>query len=180
MTKIISETSKNYAKALIEKATEQNCLDLYSKQLKDISETLASSEDLRVVMANSSISTNKKNDILEAIFSGKIDKKLLNFLKILVDKNRFSEFEAIRQSFTEMLNKQSNKKNVEIVSAVKLNFENRSNVLFKLEHKLKSEITPTWSVDKKLIAGLVFKFDDCVIDTSIRAKLDNLNKMLRR
>ena len=48
-----------------------------------------------------------------------------------------------------------------------------------LEHKLNKEITPIWTVDKGLIAGLAFKIDDCVIDTSIRAKLENLSKNIK-
>lgn len=113
-------------------------------------------------------------------FGGKIDTKLLNLLKILIEKNRFNEFESVKEAFSKLTEEVSNKKTVEIISPVKLNFENRTNVLFKLEHKLNKEITPIWTVDKSLIAGLAFKIDDCVIDTSIRAKLENLSKNINR
>ena len=86
----------------------------------------------------------------------------------------------IKEAFSKLTEEVSNKKTVEIISPVKLNFENRTNVLFKLEHKLNKEITPIWTVDKSLIAGLAFKIDDCVIDTSIRAKLENLSKNINR
>ena len=117
---------------------------------------------------------------MSEIFEGKIEKKLINFLKILVEKNRFNEFAAIKKSFSDMVQKLSNKKTVEITSPIKLNFENKTNVLFKLEHKFNCEILPVWKVDKSLIAGLTFKYDDCVIDTSLRAKLENLSKNINR
>ena len=74
----------------------------------------------------------------------------------------------------------SNKKNVEIVSSIELNFETKSNILFKLERKLQCEVIPHWSIDENIIAGLQFKFDDYVIDSSVRNKIENLSKNISR
>jgi len=177
---LMSAISKNYATALMDVASENNSYEKFETQLGQIYDVLNSSNDLQIVMTNSSISTEKKIQILSEIFDGKIEKKLINFLKILVEKNRFNEFAAIKKSFSDMVQKLSNKKTVEITSPIKLNFENKTNVLFKLEHKFNCEILPVWKVDKSLIAGLTFKYDDCVIDTSLRAKLENLSKNINR
>lgn len=178
MTKtMISTISKTYAKALIETNENPNQIKL---QLDEINEVINSSSDLRIVMANSSIATSKKLEIIDSIFNDRISQKLLNFLKILIEKNRFNELQAITESLNFILEDMSNKKTVEITSPIELNFENKSNILFKLEHKLGCEIKPMWHIDKSLIAGLTFKIDDCVIDTSIRTKLENLNKNIIR
>ncbi len=181
MAKTMESTiSKTYAKALLDTALISNAYDVINSQLNQVVEVLETSSDLRIVMSNSSISTSKKLEILDEVFGGKVDVKVLNFLKILVEKGRFDELEAIKVSFNSMVDKLSNKKTVEVVSAVKLNFENKSNVLFKLEHKLNCEISPIWTVDKSLIAGLQIKYDDCVIDTSLRAKFESLSKNISR
>ena len=172
--------SKNYAKALLEAAAENNAYTYYSKQLDEVSNVLNNSTDLQIVMDNSAISISKKIEIIDEIFKNKIDQKLLNFIKILIEKNRFSEFEAIKEIFKDEVSKLSNKKRVEITSPIKLNFENKTNVLFKLEHKLNCEVIPVWHVDESLIAGLMFKIDDCVIDTSVKSKLENLSKEIIR
>lgn len=172
--------SKNYAKALLEAAAENNAYTYYNKQLDEVSNVLKNSTDLQIVMDNSAISISKKIEIIDEIFKNKIDQKLLNFIKILIEKNRFSEFEAIKEIFKDEVSKLSNKKRVEITSPIKLNFENKTNVLFKLEHKLNCEVIPVWHVDESLIAGLMFKIDDCVIDTSVKSKLENLSKEIIR
>lgn len=177
---LISAISKVYATALMDVAAEDNSYEKIESQFGEIEEVFNSSDDLRIVMTNSSISTEKKIQIVSEIFEGKIEKKLLNFLKILVEKNRFNEISAIRKSFSDKVQQLSNKKTVEITSPIKLNFENKTNVLFKLEHKFNCEILPIWKIDKSLIAGLTFKYDDCVIDTSLRAKLENLSKNINR
>ncbi len=176
----VSTVSKNYAKALIEVAKETNSFDSFKVQLQEVQEVLASSRDLCIVMANSSISVSKKSEILDSLFTGKLDPKILNFLKLLVSKNRFGELDSIINSYSDIIDKLSNKKNVEIVSSVNLNFETKSNILFKLEHKLQCEVVPHWSVDESIIAGLQFKFDDYVIDSSVRNKIENLSKNISR
>lgn len=176
----ISTVSKNYANALIQIAEDSNSYELIKIQLLEIQKVFVSSADLSVVMANTSISSANKIDILESVFANKIDVKLLNFLKLLVEKNRFGEFDSIVASYIEMLDKMSNKKKVEITSSIDLTFENKTNVLFALEHKLNCEVVPIWRVDKSIIAGLTFKFDDYVIDTSVRTKIENLRKKITR
>ncbi|MGN0030975.1 MAG: ATP synthase F1 subunit delta [Candidatus Gastranaerophilaceae bacterium] len=177
---IISAISQKYANALTETAIELGGPDYFAQQLKEISKVITSSNDLQLVMSNSSISVSKKIEIINEIFSSKIDTKLLNFLKTITEKNRFDEFASIKYAYEKNIEKYSNKKTVEITSPIALNFENKSNILFKLEHKLNCEVKPVWKVDESLIAGLTFKFDDCVIDTSIRTKLENLSKGITR
>lgn len=169
---MISTISKTYAKALLE--TEDN--GQFKQELDEIINVINYSDDLKIIMTNSSIAVSKKLEIIDSVFGGKISQKLLNFLKILVEKNRFNELEAICEAYNSMLETRSNTKTVEVTSPIELNFENKSNVLFKLEHKLGCEIKPIWKIDKNLIAGLTFKIDDCVIDASVRAKLENLSK----
>lgn len=176
----ITTISKNYAKALVEASQQSNSWDEIKKDLHEIFDVFNSSNDLTVVMENSSISTSSKIEIINEIFKGKINEKVLNFLKILIEKNRFSELGAIINSYDDIIRQKSNKKYVEIVSPIELNFETRTNVLFKLEKKLNCEIIPQWTVDKSIIAGLMFKFDDYVIDTSIRTKLESLSKSISR
>lgn len=178
--KIISAISQKYADALTKTAQELGDAGYFRQQLEDICQVISSSNDLKLVLANSSISIEKKQEIISEIFGKKVDQKLINFLKVLIEKNRIGEIESIKEAYRENIDRIANIKTVEITSPVELNFENKSNVLFKLEHKLNCEVNPVWRVDETLIAGLTFKFDDCVIDTSVRTKLENLSKSIAR
>jgi len=178
--KIISAIAKKYADALTQTALSSGSADYFLTQMNEVEEVLKSSQDLNVVMKNSSIKTAKKIEIIQEIFGGKINPKLLNFLKILVEKDRFSDFDGIKEAYIENIKRSKNIKTVEITSPVELNSENRSNILSKLEHKLNCEVEPVWQTDTSLIAGLKFKIDDCVIDTSVKTKLENLSKNINR
>ena len=135
-----SVISKNYAKALIEAAGETGEYTKYYSQLEDVLNTLENSPDLQIVMANSAIAVSKKIEIINEIFENKIDRKLLNFLKILIRKNRFNEIEAIKEIFEDEISKLSNKTKVEITSPIELNFENNIDpiVLYNSLHECKN------------------------------------------
>lgn len=176
--KHISTISKNYAKALSDSAGK-DFMSIKS-QFEDVLNVIKSSNDLQIVMGNYSITVNKKFAILEEVFKGKIDDKLFYLLKILVEKNRLNEIFSIFEVYSKIIDERSNKKTVQIVSSVKLNTELKNRIIDKLQQKLNCGVKPDWQVDKNIIAGLEFKFDDYVIDSSVRTKLKNLGKNISR
>ena len=176
----ISLISKNYANALIEISKQDDSFENFKTQLQQVSDTINSSNDLKLVMDNSSVSYINKIEIIENIFKDKIDLRILNLLKILIEKNRFDEFDSITQAYCEIADNFERKKDVEIISSVELEIDIKGKILNKLEQKLHSEVMPRWTIDESLIGGLVFKFGDVVIDTSIKSKLENLSKYMLR
>ena len=112
----ISQISKNYAKALIEISKQDNSFVSVKTGLYNALSTISVSQDLKLVTDNSAISVAKKIEIIEEIFRNKIDDKVLNLLKILLEKNRFSELEGIVQAYNEMTDSFEQRKNVEIIS----------------------------------------------------------------
>ena len=65
--KNISTISKHYATALLEASKEAGITTEIDNQLKEINEVMNNSEDFKVVMANSAISTAKKIEIIDDI-----------------------------------------------------------------------------------------------------------------
>lgn len=169
--KKLSQISKIYSKALIDKDYVK-----IKAQLEQINDTLKSSNELILILENTSINSDKKIKIIEDIFTNNIDGKLLNLLKLLVEKNRISEIGNIYESFCQMTDEISNIKNVEVVTAIELNNEQKAKILEKLKNKFNSNIMPIWIKDESIIAGLVFRFGDNVLDMSVEKKLEQISK----
>lgn len=176
----ISLISKNYAQALMDISKQDNSFQLVKINLEIALDTINSSSDLKLVMNNTSVSISKKIEIIEEIFDGKIDLRILNLLKILIEKDRFGELENIVIAYNEMFDNLEKRKNVEIISSFDLDVDVKGQILNKLEKKLSIEVVPQWTVDESIIAGLIFKFDNSVIDTSIKSKLEKLSKNMLR
>ncbi|MBQ8168754.1 F0F1 ATP synthase subunit delta, partial [bacterium] len=47
----------------------------------------------------------------------------------------------------------------------------------KLNTKLNKNIVADWQIDESIIGGLIVQIDDDVIDTSIKNKLENIQKI---
>ena len=175
----ISLAAKNYADALVQVAQDGKAsYDELTSGLRDISDTFDASNDLREVLINPTIKDDVKIEIIESIFDGKINSYLINFLKVLITKKRINEFSEIYRDFIDKLNEINDIQPVTIISAVDLSEDYKKTILNKLNQKLGKNIQPKWSLDEDIIAGLMIKIDDNVIDMSLRNRIDKLSKSL--
>ena len=175
----ISAAAKNYAEALIEIVKSgKSGYDVFAADLGTVGEVLKSSVDLSVAMENPAIDSDIKNNIIDDVFGGKISPELINFLKILVDKRRFSEFPQIYAEFINRYNKIQNIQPVTVVSAIKLSKVQQSQIVDKLSAKLNKQILPVWETDEDIIAGIMVKIDDNVLDMSLKYRIEKLGKSL--
>lgn len=174
MTVQISTSAITYAHSLIE--ADEN-FDKILSDFQTVNDVIISSKDFELTMNNPSVSLEVKYEILDEVFQKELSKTMMNFIKILIDKNRFNEFGQIMQAYLDEINEIRNIKLVEIVSAIELSKEQKEKITKKLETKLDKTIKPKWQTDKNIIGGLVIKIDDNVIDSSIKNKLDKLSKI---
>ncbi len=175
----ITSISKIYADALYKFGQDGVLsLDDITTDLEKVSLICLSSSELTNTLNNPTVLTETKLQIIEEVFSNDLHSEMKNFLKILVQEKRFQEFDAIKASFQNILDDINNIKRIDIVSAVELTKEKRLAIVEKLQNKLQRNIVPSWIVDKNIIAGLVIKMGDDIIDVSLKNKLENLSKTL--
>lgn len=170
----MTTTAKIYAKSLIE--ADQNYNGILA-DLNTVTEVINSSKDFVLTMENPTISIDTKYEIIDEIFKKELNEKVLNFVKILIEKNRFNEFKQIVQAYKEEVDEIENIKRVEVVSAIELSDNQKQKTLEKLQARLNKEVKAVWTVDTNIIGGLIIKIDDDIIDTSLKNKLDKLSKI---
>ena len=168
----MTTSSKNYAGALAEIA-DDNIIsyDEIKNDLNTISVIIKNSPDLKSVLENITIATDVKNSIIDEVFKNQINEKLVNFLKILTNKNKFDEFDEIKSDFESIYNDVNNIKLVEVTSAVELTQEQKNRVTEKLQAKLNKQIQANWLLNSDIIGGLIIKIDDNVINAGDFQKL---------
>ena len=173
----ISTSEKIYADSLIQAGKDGAMkFDDILKDLNTINEITSQSKDLVQVMENPAIDDKTKYEIIDSVFSGQINNKIINFLKVLIDKKRFNELDNIIKAYSDELDKINNIKRVEVVSAVELTDEQIKKLTEKLQNKLQKNIIISREINKDIIGGLVIKIDDDVIDNSLKNKLESLSK----
>lgn len=168
----ISRTAIIYANAMLETSTD---CDAVLKNFEEIQTILNNSQDLYQCLTSPSIPLEQKMSLIDEIF--KYDKNIVNFLKILTEKNHISIFNQITEAYRNKTDEIKGIKNITIISAIELDSEYKTKVIDKLSKKLNKTIKPVWEVNSEIIGGLIYKIDeDFIIDTSIKNKLDKLIK----
>ena len=165
-----------YAKSLIDLATEQNALEEVNKDMDLFVHTIKANPQLNAVLANPIIYHDKKKNILENIFDGKVNKITISFFKLMVDKSRA---EILYPAAVEFINQYDVKKNITkatVVSATELSETNKKTIIAEIEASTKGKVKLTTKTDPSLIGGFVLTVGDKQVDTSISSSLAKLKK----
>ena len=80
----MSNISKAYADALFELSIEENILDEIMEQTQSLAEILSQNADFLKLLNAPTVTKEEKVTIADNVFSGKINKHLLNFIKVMI------------------------------------------------------------------------------------------------
>ena len=156
--------AKRYAKSLFDLMLQNDVESSFVlENLNNIKAILKSSEELFFAMTNPIISAQDKIEIIDAVFERDVDKTIRNFLKLLIQKNRFAIVETIIDEFIKLLHRLNNVQKVDIVCAIELEEEQKNAIEGRIKEKLNKQIDVNYDIDKNIIAGLVYKFGDDVL-----------------
>lgn len=170
-----------YSDALVEIAKDGKLT--YSKISTDLAlvkEILNQSKDLDDFLINPLVSVENKKEVIDKVFAKEIDVLILNFLKVLVDKNRFFVFGEVLDSYNKSLDNINNISRVSVTSAVNMSEESKNKLKDKLETRLKKNVILDLNLDSSIIAGLIIKIGDNIVDMSLKHKLEDLSKNIIR
>ncbi len=173
--------AQRYSDALVEIAKDGKLT--YSKistDLELVKNTLSQSKDLDEFLVNPITSIEDKKEIIDRVFSGEIDGLIVNFLKVLIDKNRFSVFGEVLNAYNKALDRVNNISRIQVVSAVEMTEDAKNKLKEKLETKLKKNVVIDLEINPEIIAGLVIKMGDNIVDVSLKHKLEDLSKNIMK
>ncbi len=170
-----SRAASRYVRSLLGLAVEKNALDAVHQDMLLFSKICDENRAFELMLRNPIIKHDKKRDILEKLFKGKVHNLTMSILDILTRKNREPLLPAIAREFHTAYNTFKGIGKATITTAVPLDDELRTefeNMVKQLSAKDQVELTET--IDKELIGGFILNVGDRQIDASIRNKLKTL------
>lgn len=171
--------AERYAESLIEFGRDGRLSYVsISSDLANVLNILNHSKDLYDSLTNPLINVAEKEAVIDAVFEKDVDVLIKNFLKLLVEKNRFDLIFDIVIVFNSILDDINEIARVEVISAVELNSFEKTKIQEKLSEKLNKQISIKYDIDESIIAGLIVKMGDDILDMSVAHKLDEFKKAL--
>lgn len=171
----------SYGDALFELAIEKNELDSIAEQVDLLAQAFAENPELLKLLNHPKISKEEKVSVIENIFKGRFSDDIVGFLMIITEKDRAAEIDGIIKYFQAKVREYRKIGVARVTSAVELSAEQKKRVEEKLLQQTSYEsFEVEYIVDASLIGGMVIRIGDRVVDSSIRTKLDNMTKNLRK
>ena len=164
------KTAKRYAKALSETVIDN--IDEVNENLALIDEVIFGNEDFKVFFSHPIVSLKDKKDTLKETLEGKIHEKTLNFLETLLDESRFGIFKTIYELFKQEVDVIKNKQRINFSSVITLDEDEKERLCQKLAAKLNKDVILSYEENQEILGGLLIKYDDKVIDLSLKGKFD--------
>ncbi|GAB1668799.1 F0F1 ATP synthase subunit delta [Mannheimia haemolytica] len=172
----LSTVARPYAKAVFDFALEQGQLEQW-QQMLTFSAAVANDEQVASFL-NSSLASGQISETFIKICGEQLDQYGQNFIRVMADNKRLAVLPAVLNAFLELRAEQESIKDVEVVSADKLTDAQEAKIANAMEKRLGTKVRITSSIDSSLIAGVIIRYDDVVIDGSSRGQLNRLSQEL--
>jgi F-type H+-transporting ATPase subunit delta len=172
--------AKKYAKAIFTIGQEQETYEEYNEVLQGLSELFVKDPDLADALTNPLYPLDVKEKMMTGIVdSMEVDTVMGNFLNLLVQKKRAEILPEIAESFKIMVDEAKNISHGNVISAIELSDELKSNVQTVLEKLTGKKVELTTSVDPSILGGIIAKVGDLVLDGSIKTQLAGLKDSIK-
>lgn len=175
----MSVVASRYSEAIYDLAVEENCLqEMYDSYIL-VTNVFKENSDLIEILSHPEVVVDEKVDIVKDVFKS-INKHLLNFICILIEKDRLREIYTVFEDFEVLYNVHFNIAVANVYSVDLLSEEQISLLKTKLEKKLDRDVKINNTVDKSLIGGMKIMIDNHVMDYSIKTKINDLSEDLHK
>ncbi|MBY0241393.1 MAG: F0F1 ATP synthase subunit delta [Burkholderiaceae bacterium] len=172
----IATVARPYAEALFRVAQAGN-LAQWSDLVSELAQVGAHA-DVLAYARNPKVSDSDIAATIQSLLKSPLTPEANNFLNMLLANGRIELLPEIGTQFALLKNSAEGAADADIISAFELSAAQVSELVATLEKKFSRKLNPNVTVDPSLIGGVRVVVGDEVLDTSVRAKLQQMRTAL--
>lgn len=176
---MVKDFSREYGTAVYQLAVEENCSKEVFDDFQKVAEVFGQNPEFIRLLSNPRLSAAERAETVGKVFGGRINKTLLNTLKILAEKRRCDAVGKCCEVYKRLYCEDNNILPVTAVSAVGLSEAQKERLSEKLRKKTSSEILLSCKVDPSCIGGIRLEYGGKRYDASVRGKLSDLGRAIK-
>jgi F-type H+-transporting ATPase subunit delta len=171
----VIRVASRYAKSLLELSAEKGVLEAVHQDMIRLSEIGRSNQEFKVMLQSPLINSEKKLNILKAIFENEAAPLTLLFFKIISQKGREKVLLATAKEFHRQYNIHKGIQEAKIVTTFPIDDELRQSFIdIVKEISGKNTVELKEKIEEDLIGGFILTVGDKQIDESLNSKLKML------
>jgi len=184
---IVSEqasTSKGiatrYASALFGLSDEQDDIPALEKNVRILKQAIGQSSDLNHLISSPIYSRDQQQRAIIAVAKKlSLSSVMTNTLALMAGKRRLFVVPTFLSVLEDLIADSKNELTAEVVSAKQLTTGQLDKLATSLKYNFSKDIKINASVDESLIGGMIVKVGSRMIDTTIQAKLNSLQNVMK-
>jgi len=171
--------ARRYASALADVVIKTGETETVKSELKGWEGLIKSNVNLQDALGNPAIPQAAKERVLEELLKRSIPSKTTsNFLRILLKNDRLMGLDEINERFASVIEERSGVVSANVTSARELPEGERTELRSNLERLTGKRVNINFSIDEKIIGGVVTRIGSTVYDGSVKTQLENLKQQL--
>jgi F-type H+-transporting ATPase subunit delta len=172
----LATIARPYAEALFRVAQGGN-LQAWSVTVAEMA-AVAALPEVKELSTNPRITDAQIADTFLSVLKSSVSAEAKNLVAALVDNGRLSLLPEVAEQFKLLVNQQQGSADAAIISAFPMDAAQVTGLVAALEKKFGCKLNPSVTVDSSLIGGVRVVVGDEVLDTSVRAKLQQMQTAL--
>ncbi|MEQ1804213.1 MAG: F0F1 ATP synthase subunit delta [Burkholderiaceae bacterium] len=172
----LATIARPYAEALFKAAGTGDATAL-TGQVQTLAD-VAGNVQLRQFADNPKVSADQVFDVMTSVIKTPISAAAKNLLRTVIDNGRLAALPAIAAQFHALVNARSGIADAVIHSAFPIAPAQLADVVATLEKRFARKLNPTVVLAPELIGGIRVVVGDEVLDTSVKARLEQMKMAL--
>ncbi|WP_027329768.1 F0F1 ATP synthase subunit delta [Marinimicrobium agarilyticum] len=173
----LTTLARPYAKAAFQYALDAQDLSGWARQLATLAGASQYGAMVEVIASPSRSADQQAKALIDAC-GDELSEPVRNYVQLLAQNKRLILLPEIHELFEALKHLQEQSVEVELTTAFELADADQENLAKALEEKLKRKVSVRAEVDQELLAGVIVKAGDLVIDGSMRGRLEKLAKAI--
>jgi F-type H+-transporting ATPase subunit delta len=172
----LATIARPYAEALF-KASAQADLNALAQQVQSLA-AVAGNAQLRQFAANPKVTAEQVFDLVTSVVKTSLSTAAQNLLRTIIDNDRLAALPDVAVQFQQLVNAQSGVSHAVIHSAFSIDVAQLGEVVAALEKRFGRKLDASVVVEPELIGGIRVVVGDEVLDTSVKARLEQMKAVL--
>jgi F-type H+-transporting ATPase subunit delta len=171
----LATIARPYAEALFR--TASNDLAGTSVWLDELA-SISSNAQLQQYAGNPSVTSAQTFDVISGVAKSRLSDSAKNFLRAVIDNGRISVLPEIADQFRALKNVQGGSSDATVYSAFALDAGALADLQATLEKRFGKKLNLSVELQPELIGGVRVVVGDEVLDTSVKARLEQMKAAL--
>ncbi len=167
-----------YAEALMGAVTDPLVMQAINEELRQVADIVEGHPQFKTFLEGPSVRTQDKHGLMAKLFKAELNPLTMDYLRLLIDKDRIDHLEPSSTIFQRLVETKRNQVRVEVTTAVPLPADMADRLKRRLDAITSKDTILEPRVDPRIVGGVIVKFEERVIDGSIRTSLTDIKKDL--